>query len=62
MKLVGIIPLYSLTSSYISYIPITLLSPKFNTFTAGTTFEDLPQDWVCPDRGVGKEEFEAIED
>ena len=29
---------------------------------AGTKFEDLPDDWVCPDCGVGKEEFEAIED
>lgn len=23
----------------------------------GTAFEDLPDDWVCPDCGVGKEEF-----
>lgn len=25
---------------------------------AGTPFEDLPEDWVCPDCGVGKELFE----
>lgn len=24
----------------------------------GTAFEDLPEDWVCPDCGVGKEMFE----
>jgi len=24
----------------------------------GTPFEDLPDDWVCPDCGVGKELFE----
>ena len=24
----------------------------------GTTFEDLPEDWVCPECGVGKDEFE----
>jgi rubredoxin len=24
----------------------------------GTSFEDLPQDWVCPVCGVGKESFE----
>ena len=24
----------------------------------GTSFEDLPEDWVCPLCGVGKEEFE----
>lgn len=27
----------------------------------GTSFEDLPDDWVCPVCGVGKEEFEKIE-
>ena len=29
---------------------------------AGTAFEDIPDDWVCPECGVGKEEFEPIED
>ncbi len=24
----------------------------------GTRFEDLPEDWVCPVCGAGKEEFE----
>jgi len=27
----------------------------------GTTFEDLPDDWVCPECGVGKDMFEALE-
>ena len=27
----------------------------------GTSFEDLPEDWVCPDCGLGKEEFEVVE-
>ena len=26
----------------------------------GTPFEDLPDTWVCPLCGVGKEEFEKI--
>ena len=26
----------------------------------GTGFEDLPQDWVCPVCGVGKDEFEPV--
>lgn len=26
---------------------------------AGTSFEDLPDDFVCPICGAGKEEFEA---
>ena len=29
---------------------------------AGTSFEDLPVDWVCPECGVGKEEFEPVEE
>jgi len=26
----------------------------------GTAFEDLPDDWVCPDCGAGKEDFEPL--
>lgn len=26
----------------------------------GTPFEDLPEGWVCPDCGVGPEEFEKL--
>jgi len=33
-----------------------------NGITAGTAFEDLPDDWVCPECGVGKDEFEPVED
>ena len=28
------------------------------TTSPGTSFEDLPDDWVCPACGVGKEYFE----
>jgi rubredoxin len=28
-----------------------------NGIAAGTAFEDLPEDWVCPLCGVGKDEF-----
>ena len=27
----------------------------------GTSFDDLPEDWVCPLCGVGKEEFKKVE-
>lgn len=27
---------------------------------AGTAFEDLPDDWVCPVCGVGKDQFEPL--
>ena len=29
-----------------------------NGIEPGTSFEDLPADWVCPLCGVGKDEFE----
>jgi rubredoxin len=27
----------------------------------GTAFEDIPEDWVCPQCGVGKDEFSLVE-
>lgn len=27
----------------------------------GTKWEDVPEDWECPDCGVGKSDFEMIE-
>jgi rubredoxin len=33
-----------------------------NGVEPGTAFEDLPDDWVCPECGAGKDEFEPIED
>lgn len=32
-----------------------------NSVAPGTAFENLPEDWVCPDCGAGKEDFEAID-
>lgn len=28
----------------------------------GTAFGELPEDWVCPDCGAGKEDFEPLAD
>ena len=27
----------------------------------GTRWEDIPEDWVCPECGVGKEDFDMVE-
>ena len=27
----------------------------------GTRWEDIPDNWLCPDCGVGKDDFEMIE-
>jgi len=31
-----------------------------NGIPAGTKFEDLPEDWVCPVCYVGKEQFDEL--
>lgn len=31
-----------------------------NGVKPGTKFEDVPDDWVCPQCGVGKDMFEEI--
>lgn len=33
-----------------------------NGIAPGTAFEDLPDDWVCPLCGVGKDEFSPVEE
>jgi rubredoxin len=33
-----------------------------NGVSAGTKWEDVPEDWVCPECGVGKDMFEKAEE
>jgi rubredoxin len=33
-----------------------------NKVAPGTAFEDLPDDWVCPECGAGKDEFVPLEE
>ena len=28
----------------------------------GTRWEDIPEDWLCPDCGIGKSDFEPYQD
>jgi len=32
-----------------------------NDIEPGTAFEDLPEDWVCPQCGAEKDQFEELE-
>jgi rubredoxin len=32
-----------------------------NGIEPGTAFEDLPEDWVCPECGVSKDMFEPLD-
>jgi len=31
-----------------------------NNVAPGTAFKDLPEDWLCPECGAGKDEFESV--
>jgi rubredoxin len=43
------------------YIYDPVIGDPDNGVEPGTAFEDLPEDWVCPVCGVGKDEFEPID-
>ncbi|MDN5343735.1 rubredoxin [Oceanotoga sp. DSM 15011] len=32
-----------------------------NGVNPGTSFDDIPEDWVCPLCGASKEDFEVVE-
>lgn len=42
------------------YIYDPVVGDPENGVAPGTAFENLPDGWVCPDCGVGKEEFEPV--
>jgi len=42
------------------YIYDPLLGDTENGINPGTSFEQLPETWVCPECGVGKDQFEKI--
>ena len=58
-KGVGVMKKYK--CSVCGYIYDPAVGDPDNGFDAGTAFEDLPEDWTCPDCGVEKDMFEALE-
>ena len=44
------------------YIYDPELGDPENGVPAGTAFEDLPEDWTCPDCGVKVDDFENLDD
>jgi len=42
------------------YIYEPQLGDPDNGINPGTAFEDLPDSWVCPECGVGKDMFERL--
>ena len=43
------------------YIYDPAIGDPDNGISSGTAFEELPDDWNCPECGAGREEFEVIE-
>ena len=44
------------------YIYDPIIGDPENGIKLGTAFEDLPDDWVCPDCGAHKDEFSVVEE
>ncbi len=44
------------------YIYDPALGDPDSGIAPGTAFEDIPDDWVCPDCGLAKEDFELYEE
>ena len=44
------------------YIYDPAIGDPDNGIAPGTSFEDIPEDWVCPICGVGKDLFVPVEE
>jgi rubredoxin len=42
------------------YIYDEELGDEDSSLAAGTRWEDIPAEWLCPDCGAGKDDFELI--
>ena len=45
-----------------SYVYDPAVGDPSNGVEPGTAFEDVPDDWVCPDCGADKSQFKALEE
>jgi rubredoxin len=42
------------------YIYDPAIGDPDNAVKPGTSFDDLPDDWICPECGATKDEFEEV--
>jgi rubredoxin len=47
---------------YCSHVYDERLGDPATGIAAGTRFDDLPEDWVCPECGAAKADYDLIED
>ncbi|MFP6807868.1 MAG: rubredoxin [Pseudomonadales bacterium] len=43
------------------YIYDEAIGDEEEGFAPGTPWDDIPEDWICPECGVSKEDFEMVE-
>ena len=43
------------------YVYDPAIGDEENGVAAGTAFEDLPDDWTCPECGASKDQFEPVD-
>lgn len=48
--------------SVCGYVYDPALGDPDNGIKPGTSFADIPDDWLCPVCSVGKEDFEPVEE
>jgi rubredoxin len=56
----GIKPINKYRCIVCGYIYDPQIGDPDNGINPGTAFEDLPDSWVCPECGVGKDMFENL--
>ena len=56
----GIKPINKYRCIVCGYIYDPQIGDPDNGINPGTAFEDLPDSWVCPECGVGKDMFESL--
>jgi len=61
-KYKGIIMSQKYICTVCDYIYDPVLGDPDSGIAPGTAFEDIPDDWECPDCGVSKEDFEVLEE
>ncbi len=43
------------------YVYDPAIGDKDSGIAPGTAFEDIPEDWTCPECGAGQDQFEPID-
>lgn len=47
---------------YCSHVYDEALGDADGGIAAGTRFDDIPDDWICPECGAAKSDYDLIED